>query len=68
MNSAYTPQYMNVHSICKTIKQVFPCETGKWLGEQITKVGERSLLDNPDRPACDRFPAAVITDQRVLLL
>ena len=59
---------MNVHSIRKTVKRILPCKTGKWLGEQITKVGERSLFGNPDRPACDRFPAVVITDRRVLLL
>ena len=68
LNSAYTPQYMTVHSICKTVKQIFPGKTDKWLGEQIAKVGERSLFGNPDCPACDRFPAAVITNQCVLLL
>ena len=59
---------MNVHSICETVKQVLPCKTGKWLGEQMTKVGERSLFGNPDRPPCDRFPAAMITDRHVLVL
>ena len=62
------PQYMNVHSIHKTVKQILPGKTGKWLGEQIAKVGERSLFGNPDRPACDRIPATMITNRRVLLL
>ena len=62
------PQYMNVHSICKTVKQILPGKTVKWLGEQITKVDERSLFGNPDRLACDRFPSAMITNRRVLLL
>ena len=62
------PQYMNVHSIRETVKQVVPCKMGKWLGEQIPKVGERSFLGNSDCLACDCFPAAVITDRHVLLL
>ena len=59
---------MNVHSIHKTVKQILPCKMGKWLGEQIAKVGEHSLFGNPDRLACNRFPAAMITDRHVLLL
>ena len=59
---------MTIHSIHKTVKQVLSDKTGKWLGEQITEVGEHSLLGNPDHPACDRFPAAVITIRCVFLL
>ena len=62
------PQYMTVHSIHKTVKQILSGKMRKWLGEQIAEVGERSLFGNPDHPACDHFPAAVITNQRVLLL
>ena len=62
LNSTYTPQYMTVHSIHKTVKQILPGRTGKWLGEQITEVGERSLFGYPDHPACDRFLVAVITN------
>ena len=55
------PQYMNFHSIRKTVKQILPCKTSKWLGEQIAKVSERSLF-GPDHPAGDRFPAVMITN------
>ena len=62
------PQYMTVHSIQKTVKQILSGKMGKWLCEQIVEVGERSLFGNLYHPACNRFPAAVITNRPVLLL
>ena len=59
---------MNVLSIRKTVKQILPGKSGKWFGEEIAKVGGHSLFVNPDCPTCDCFPAAMITNQRVLLL
>ena len=56
------PQYMTVHSICKTVKQILSGKMGKWFGEQIAEVGECSLFGNPDHLACDRLPAAMITN------